>query len=147
MVLYRMRPTRATEYPRTCTGVICAPKMSTEPVMSRMSLNTPASVSTSPLPAPTRKTAAMFSRNAIAAFDSKIRGLGVAECVSPPAEERRRKRRVDAPDAHDLVEGRETLGEGQDEEVDQRAHRCVVVQRHERVHLHAVQEDLDHHQP
>ena len=75
VVLYRMRPTRATEYPRTCTGVICAPKMSTEPVMSRMSLNTPASVRTRPLPALTRKTAAMLSRNATSAFESRMSGL------------------------------------------------------------------------
>ena len=61
--------------PITCNGVICAPKMSTEPVMSRMSLNTPASVRTSPLPALTRKTAAMFSMNATIAFVIRMSGL------------------------------------------------------------------------
>ena len=54
-----------------CSGVICALKMMTEPVTSRMSLNTPASVRTRPLPALTRKTAAMLSRNATSAFESR----------------------------------------------------------------------------
>lgn len=52
----------------------------------------------------------------------------------------------DAPYTHDLVERREALGEGQNEEVDERADRCVVVQRHEGVHLETVEQNLDHHQ-
>ena len=51
-----------------------------------------------------------------------------------------------APDAHDLIERRETLCEWKHSEVDERAHRCVVVQGHERVHLQAVEKDLDHDQ-
>ena len=45
-----------------------------EPVMRRMSLNTPASVSTSPEPAPTRKTAATLRRKATAAFEMRMSG-------------------------------------------------------------------------
>lgn len=52
----------------------------------------------------------------------------------------------DIPDAHDLHERRETLREGNNEQVDQRTDWRVVVQRDKRVHLEAVQENLDHHQ-
>ena len=52
----------------------------------------------------------------------------------------------DAPDTHDLIERREPLRERQDGKVDERADGRVVVQRHERVHLQAVQEDLNHDQ-
>ena len=51
------------------------PKMRTEPVMSRMSLNTPASVRTRPLPAPTRNTAATLRRKATAALLRRMSGL------------------------------------------------------------------------
>ena len=51
------------------------PQMRTEPVMRRMSLNTPASVSTSPEPAPTRKTAATLRRKATAALLRRMSGL------------------------------------------------------------------------
>jgi hypothetical protein len=83
-----------TQYiPKTCIGVIGVPKMSTEPVMRRMSyrhneyslsvagekgvftLNTPASVRTRPLPAPTRKTAATLRANAIDALLKSTHGL------------------------------------------------------------------------
>ena len=58
-----------------CNGVMLLPKISTDPVINRMSLNTPASVSTRPLPAPTRNTAATLSRNATNALLSRISGL------------------------------------------------------------------------
>lgn len=51
------------------------PKMRTEPVMSRMSLKTPARVRTRPLPAPTRKTAAILSRKAMNALLKRTKGL------------------------------------------------------------------------
>ena len=51
------------------------PKMRTEPVISKISLNTPASVRTRPLPAPTRKTAAILSKNATDALLRRIHGL------------------------------------------------------------------------
>ena len=51
------------------------PKIRTEPVIRRMSLKTPARVRTRPLPAPTRKTAAMFNKNATDALLRRIHGL------------------------------------------------------------------------
>ena len=63
------------DIPMTCRGVIELPKISTEPVMSKMSLKTPASVRTRPLPALTRNTAAMLSRNATEALLRRIHGL------------------------------------------------------------------------
>ena len=119
--------------------------MSTEPVMSKISLNTPASVRTRPLPALTRNTAAMLSRNATMAFEIRISGLQGRSSKSD--EYMRCIAVVNAPEAHDLIERRETLCEWKHSEVDERAHRCVVVQGHEWVHLQAVQKDLNHHQP
>ena len=51
------------------------------------------------------------------------------------------------PKPHHLVERGQALCKGQDGEVDEGTNGCVVVQRHQGVHLEAVQEDLDHDKP
>ena len=121
--------------PRTCNGVIELPKMRTEPVMSKISLKTPASVRTRPLPALTRKTAATLSMNATRALLNKISGLrkqfqilGIRDRGLPNS----------SPDTHNLHEGRKTLSEREDSKVDERANGSIVVERHKRVHLEAV---------
>ena len=86
----------------------------------------------------------MFSRNATNAFVSKMRGL--RDGIRQP-KTRFVREMEDAPDTHDLIERREPLRERQDGKVDERADGRVVVQRHERVHLQAVQENLNHDQP
>ena len=86
----------------------------------------------------------MFSRNATNAFVSKMRGL--RDGIRQP-KTRFVREMEDAPDTHDLIERREPLRERQDSKVDERADGRVVVQRHERVHLQAVQEDLNHDEP
>jgi len=73
-VLNKIRPPSATEYPKTWRGVIWAPNRSTEPVINKMSLKTPASVRTNPLPAPTRNTAATLSKKATEALEIRING-------------------------------------------------------------------------
>lgn len=128
----------------TCSGVMLLPKMRTEPVMRRMSLKTPARVRTRPLPAPTRNTAAMLSRNATEALLSSIHGLRCRHGQYVPETARATDGRV--PDFGDFQEGRHALREWQDGEVDERTDRGVVVQRDEGIHLEAMQKDLDHYQ-
>lgn len=48
------------------------------------------------------------------------------------------------PEARNLHERCQAFGEGQDGEVDEGADRRIVVKRDERVHLQAVQKNLDH---
>ena len=111
------------------------PKIRTEPVMSKISLKTPASVRTRPLPALTRKTAATLSMNATRALLNKIRGLQKRSqrlCIGKSGLTN------NLPDAHNLHEGRETFSERQDSEVDERANGGIVMERYKRVHLEAV---------
>ncbi len=134
---------RNAHAPMICKGVIVLPKISTDPVIRRISLKTPASVRTRPLPAPTRNTAATLSRNATKALLRRIRGLWD---VKRWEYMRHTEGRDNIPNSHDFVEWCQTLRQRQDGKVDERAHRRVVMERDKRVHLETVKQDLNHHQ-
>lgn len=66
---------RYDHVPKIWRGEMKVPNISTEPVTSKISLNTPARVRMRPLPTPTRNTAAILSRNATDALLRRIHGL------------------------------------------------------------------------
>lgn len=112
-------------------------------------LRTPARVRISPLPTPTRKTAATFRQKATDAFVSRIIGeiwpTRVANVSAPLTL--RGNSHGEALTVENRIERGHALRERDDAQVNDRADGRVVVQGHERVHLHPVEQDLDHDEP
>lgn len=140
--------------PTICKGVIVLPKIRTDPVIRRISLKTPASVRTSPLPAPTRNTAATLSKNATNALLRRIKGLKIERIQTRHRTKNNKDVSICAlenricysPDTHNFIEWRQTLRQRQDGQVDDSANGRIVMEGNKWVHLEAVKQDLDHHQ-